>query len=123
MMVRPHDQICSLLTPYTTSIILEAQGVLIRRYCGRCLHQNFFLWLATKNKLHTGEILAKKGWNVNLGCIYVVGPLEGVECKIIFVQKKIHLFCSVGCSSVLSWLEDSFAPPKIFKTIFAYLVG
>ena len=39
-----------------------------------------FLWLATRNKLHTCEVLTKKGWNVSNGC-----ALYGSNMKKSFI--------------------------------------
>ena len=32
---------------------------------------HIFLWLALRNKLHTGEVLVKKGWQGNIRCSFV----------------------------------------------------
>lgn len=38
-----------------------------------------FFWLATKNKLHIGEMLARKDWNVSSGCYFCGANLESIN--------------------------------------------
>ena len=43
-----------------------------------------FLWLATKNRLYTYNILSKKGWNLSLGCAF---------CDYSSKTAKYLIFC------------------------------